>query len=475
MKLGEEIFSVLKGFGYLIELYDATGRGPISSPELAEYVYAKDKASDDSVMIRLPKEDTNEYKKVVVYKSHSMDEKFKKLLMTIKNIALKHNGTTVTFRQFGRNIEPKDLAYHAKSEQELENSSMNEDVVPLKQKKSTEEKFKKAWEKQNDNKHRYGVGSEPCKYCGELSCDFDCDGSQGDIDDLDEDVVPFKKKEQPRIKKMDPTKIRDKVKGFEQHGKLIQNVSGVPTARQDVVDEGDDKMEDHKEENKNHSEREKNISFIMKKRKEMRDKYHLDDKKEPVAEAAKYQRYGTTRSSYHVMPESKKARVIIRHSKKLVDENSVGARSRNVKNLYVESVNGERRLIETKSLMCARAIANHINYGGNLFDDTSNKILQLSEDIKKIKKLKRKYPVSEDASNKKIHESLNNVSEGLLDFMKCLNTSKISTLVEALNLSQPNVAFAEAFYSEKLGEGYEISPLARGSVLYTKTRKFLPR
>jgi hypothetical protein len=196
-----------------------------------------------------------------------------------------------------------------------------------------------------------------------------------------------------------------------------------------------------------------------------------------LSESAKYAKYGSTRSSYHVNLKEKKAKVIIRHSKKIIDETIKGVRSRNVKNLYVESLNGERRLIETKSLMCARAIANHVNCGGSLFDDTSNKIIALSEDIKKIRHIKKKYPVSEDQSNVKMHESLNYIIEGLADFMKELNTNKISTLSEALSLNEPNVAFSRAFYGEKLGEEFKegIDSLARGSVLYTRTRKFMPK
>ena len=253
---------------------------------------------------------------------------------------------------------------------------VNEDVVPFK-KSSPDEKFGKAWEKQNNDTHRHGLGVIPCKYCDDENCDFECDGAQGDIDQLDE--------------------------------------------------------------------------------------------------GAKYHRYGTTRSSYHINPKAKKARVIIRHSKKIVDEGKIGARSRNVKSLYVESLNGERRLIETKSLMCARALSNYVNHGGTLFDDTANKIITLSEDIKKIRNIKKKYPLSEDASSVKIHESLNQILSGLTDFLKEMNTSKISTLAEALNLSEPNVTFAKTFYSEKLGEGYDSDALGRGSVLYTRTRKFLPK
>jgi hypothetical protein len=487
MKIGEEIFNTLKGFGYLVELYDSKGKGPMSSPELAEYIYAKDKTSEDSVMIRLPTDDNNEYPRVVIYKSHSMDEKFKKLLMTIKNVALKHNGATVTFRQFGRNIEPKDLAYLPKGEQELEDHSMNESKDNLKELSNIWNKYcsKSPSKKQLSFLDGWlALGEEEREA---VNAAYQNESPYGPVV---EDIVPFKKKDAPRIKKMDTTKIHDKVKkikGISQHGKLIANVSGVPTKVQNVVDENSvDKSPKGilRIYNKNHL-----LINYIEGTKNMASEYNkkhtgsfaifvstdeLTDSKENVSEAAKYKRYGTTRSSYHVLPEAKKARVIIRHSKKLVDENSVGARSRNVKNLFVESVTGERRLIETKSLMCARAVANYVNNGGKLFDDISNKIIGLSEDMKKIKKLKRKYPVLEDAGNKKVHESLTNVYEGLLDFMKQLNTPQVSTLAEALNLSGPNVKFAETFYGEKLGEGYDVSSLARGSVLYTRTRKFLP-
>src|SRR5882672_2721979 len=125
MKIGSEIFSTLKGFGYLVEMYQEDGTGPVANPELASYIYAKDKNSHDSIMIRLPEENANEYSKVVIYKSEGIDDKLKKLLMTIKNIAISY-GNTVDIRQFGKNIEPKDLAYLPKAKQEMDtvNESM---------------------------------------------------------------------------------------------------------------------------------------------------------------------------------------------------------------------------------------------------------------------------------------------------------------------------------------------------------------
>ena len=71
-------------------------------------------------------------------------------------------------------------------------------------------------------------------------------------------------------------------------------------------------------------------------------------------EGAKYHRYGTTRSSYHVNPKAKNARVIIRHSKKVIGEGSKGERSRNVKSLYVESLNGNADSLKLR-VLCALA------------------------------------------------------------------------------------------------------------------------
>ena len=125
MKIATGIFNAIKGFGYLIELYQEDGLFPIANPDLAAFIYAKDKTTQDSIMIRLPEKEANEYSKVVIYKSEGMDEKLKKLLMTIKNIAISY-GSSVTIREFGKNIEPKDLSHLSKAKQEMEINNVNE-------------------------------------------------------------------------------------------------------------------------------------------------------------------------------------------------------------------------------------------------------------------------------------------------------------------------------------------------------------
>jgi len=64
------------------------------------------------------------------------------------------------------------------------------DVIRFPKKKTNLEKYSDAFSKQHNDEHRYGVGHIPCDYCGEVNCDYDCDGSQAD-GELDES---FKKK-----------------------------------------------------------------------------------------------------------------------------------------------------------------------------------------------------------------------------------------------------------------------------------------
>lgn len=310
----EEIFAVLRGYGYILSMYDAAGKGPIANPDLAAYIQAKDiKSPDDNIMIRMPKgEESSEYPKVIVYKSESNSPKFEKLLASIKRLALS-SGFTVTYRVFGKSIEPKDVGFQVKAEQETEEARLSE---------------------------------------------------------------------------------------------------------------------------------------------------------------SKYETYGSTRSSYHENPKGK-SRVIIRHSKQ-VDETKMGARSRSVKTLFVESKDGERRIIPSKSLRCARALSNYANNGGNIYDESANRIVQLADDAKAVKKLKKAYPLVEnDDDNTRMHKAINEVYEGLTHLLERLGSNKINEYLSVLEVNQPNYVFAETFYKTKLGEAHNdyVGSLARGSIINSKSRK----
>ena len=372
----DELFATLAGFGYLLKMYDSKGKGPLSDPNLAAYIQAVDKTNkDDNLMLHLPADaSAEEYPKLVIYKSETVNPKFDKLLATVKQVALK-SGYTVTYRVFGQSITPKDLAYAPKAEKEAEQAKLEESmpsgVIKQKQKLSF----------MNDK--------ELCEY--------------------------LKGKTEEQVEKL-------------QRSHALKNNRYLDVWKKVTV---------------------------------------------PVKES-KYETYGSTRSSYHENPKEGKSRVIIRHSK-VVDESKSGARSRSVKTLMVETKDGERRIIPSKSLRGARALANYVNHGGNIYDESANRIVKLSDDVKSIRNLKKKFPMLEgDADNSKIHEAITEITGGLTDLLERLNSNKISDYLPILEVSETNMVFSENFYKVKLGEEFHdsVGCLARGSIIHSRTRKF---
>lgn len=173
---------------------------------------------------------------------------------------------------------------------------------------------------------------------------------------------------------------------------------------------------------------------------------------------------GTKYSSHHYQTEAK---VVVRH-KKAVDEDKTGSRSRNIKEVFVVARNGEKRKIDNNSLLLGKAIANYVNGGGKLYDETTNKLILLGSDYSKLKNsvldenaCNGEQNVREYVSNlmaesrKKIHSFLTNISkrkrvigENDLDF-----------------LSSPKFEFSRSYFETVLNDSDLGSSLARGSLL----------
>ena len=102
------------------------------------------------------------------------------------------------------------------------------------------------------------------------------------------------------------------------------------------------------------------------------------DKDEVIGES---KLYGTSKSSYEKFGP---ARIIVRHSKPVVDE-MTGARSRYINSVYVENHEGERFKMPFKSLTGARAMARHISAGGTPHDDLGKHICEMAVECTKLK------------------------------------------------------------------------------------------
>jgi len=101
--------------------------------------------------------------------------------------------------------------------------------------------------------------------------------------------------------------------------------------------------------------------------------------KTPVSEG---KLYGTTKTSYESIAPG--TRLIIRHSSP-VDEAVHGARSRKIHAVYIEDAEGQRFKSPFTNLTGTRALARHISNGGQINDDFSSHIVEMCEEMSKIR------------------------------------------------------------------------------------------
>ena len=94
----------------------------------------------------------------------------------------------------------------------------------------------------------------------------------------------------------------------------------------------------------------------------------------PVTES---QLYGSTKTSYQLVGPTK---LIVKHSQK-IDEEILGARTRKIESIFVETAEGERFKLPFTSLHGARAVARHIAEGGTVFDDISAHITETVKEL----------------------------------------------------------------------------------------------
>lgn len=87
--------------------------------------------------------------------------------------------------------------------------------------------------------------------------------------------------------------------------------------------------------------------------------------------------WGTTRSSYQEMGP---ARIIVRHSDNVSDEKR-GDRSRKIESVFIENHVGERRILDTKNLHVARAMARHVSEGGTVDDELGCGIMEMGKEM----------------------------------------------------------------------------------------------
>ena len=93
--------------------------------------------------------------------------------------------------------------------------------------------------------------------------------------------------------------------------------------------------------------------------------------------------YGSTKTSYH---PTISAKVVLRHSKPIAEEKP-GARSRNIKQIFIDNKEGERFKFNVPYLTGARAMARHISDGGNPYDENGRMIMDMAQERQDLRKM----------------------------------------------------------------------------------------
>lgn len=114
--------------------------------------------------------------------------------------------------------------------------------------------------------------------------------------------------------------------------------------------------------------------------------------------------HGTIKTSYISLPE---ARLVIKHSKG-VNEEIRGARSRNIKSLFIENATGERFAFPHRYLQGAKAMAKHVSMGGTPYDAIGESILNTCKEIVECNQFLRHV-----RTNKLVNEGNENVVEAV--------------------------------------------------------------
>jgi len=152
---------------------------------------------------------------------------------------------------------------------------------------------------------------------------------------------------------------------------------------------------------------------ITKSNLDKRDFAYLSQEKSGDKQMSESKMYGTSQTSYQNIGN---ARLVVKHSEPVGES---GNRNSKIHAIYIESSNGEKFKYPFKHMNGARAAANHVSEGGNLYDDIGKHIVSLSEELSKLRKFKTYMNRS------------NVMAEGLGNYLDVVNT-RIDTVKETV-------------------------------------------
>lgn len=140
---------------------------------------------------------------------------------------------------------------------------------------------------------------------------------------------------------------------------------------------------------------------------------------------------GSSKTSYQPLDNVK---LVVKH-KKPVSEEVRGARSRNIHSIYVQR--GEERFkLPENNLSAARAMARHVQLGGEVFDAVGERISNMASDYRKLSEFVRyvrSAHLVNETNEEYVHLALENIENIRSTFKKLSGSKTYQNAVESLN------------------------------------------
>ena len=155
----------------------------------------------------------------------------------------------------------------------------------------------------------------------------------------------------------------------------------------------------------------------------------------PQAPIMENKMYGTSRMSYQDLGDAK---LIVKHTQPINLDLAAG-RTMHIEGIWVENSQGERYKFPYKHLNGARALAEHLKHGGNLYDGIGQHICSLSEELTQLRKFKGYV-----GRNATLAEAMGDITEKVMERIE-----EIKKEVQGLQRPSYYQAFAESFASHE--------------------------
>lgn len=441
--ISKDLFDYLKSYGFKFKMYDEDGNGPIIDFELAEYIYAVKDGS--SLMIVVEHKSSRDYKNLYLYKTPNIKQnKFRKILSDIKRIGSNY-GYSTTVKSFGREITPKDFALLPKQKKKkdvtesVNNKTFSDDIIE-KIFDSNYVKFGKKlpsrytiWRGVSDDS-----GSGMATYGTGLYTTTNKKMAQGygTVKKMDYDSLP------------DFPLRFDTINDFEIWIGQTMDILGYDDKRKFAKDYPDLRNFIKKLGYDGIQIGSGNDIFFVKYTKSLTNE--------------SFEHTAKKKTSY-LMKE--RAKVVVKHSE------SDSELKKNIKEMYVVAKNGEKRKLTRNNLSMGKAIANHVNAGGNLYDKAVNDLFQMTDDFHDLSKIDFDSVLTECSEDQK--ESL---KEFMKEARKQINRyigglARRKSQINACNYNTPEKTFSRGFFSHLTNDDNLADKLSNISMFITIIKK----